>query len=214
MENYIDCRNEITLQGEIVDNPRFSHESFNQVFYTFDLKIPRLSGNVDVLPIVAPKYVCDVYGLSAGMKIGLNGQFRSYNQGFDGYKSKLVLSVYLKELYEYKHFDNTNTIELAGYICKPPVYRKTPFGREITDFMLAVNRGSKENNDRRNRKTDYIPCIAWGNNARLLSKMVVSNYISFLGRIQSREYSKVLASGRKEERKAYEVSINDILSLK
>ena len=206
MENVIDCKNEVFLQGEVLNEPQFSHESFGQKFYTFDVRIPRLSGTYDVLPIISPKYLCDVYGIHENGKISLGGQFRSFNKVIDEIKSQLVLNVFLKDVYEYEDNKNSNVIELSGYICKQPIYRKTPFGREITDFMLAVNR--------KTGRADHLPCIAWGNNARLLSKLVVSNYISCLGRVQSRDYTKVLEDGTNVVKTAYEVSINDIITIK
>lgn len=207
MDNIIDCKNEVILQGKILNEPRLSHKKYNQEFYTFDLKVMRFSGACDILPIVVPKYMCQAYDLHAGKMIALNGQFRSFNQNFDGVKSKLILSVFAKDINEYDGTENSNVIEAAGFICKEPIFRRTPFGREVTDTLLAINRKIVG-------KADYIPCIAWGKDARLLSKMVVSNFIQFSGRIQSRDYVKTLEDGTKEDRTAYEVSINRIITIK
>lgn len=207
MENVIDCKNEVYLQGKIVSDPRFSHETFGKQFYTFDLKVPRLSGTCDILPIVAPKVMCAVYNLHEGGMIALKGQFRSFNRVDELGKSKLILSIFAKDLYDYQHGEDCNFISLGGYICKTPVFRTTPFGREITDAMIAVQRLN-------NHKSDYIPCIAWGSDARLLSKLVVSKFIELTGRIQSREYEKKYDDGTVETKRAYEVSVNNIVTIK
>ncbi len=189
--------NQVYLSGQIASAPEFSHEIMGEKFYDTTVSVERLSGQSDVIPITVSDRLMEGQNFEIGNLIGLIGQFRSYNKIVDG-KSKLVLRVFVRELCECD--ENTpNVIELEGYVCKPPVYRTTPFKREIADLLIAVNRAYN--------KSDYIPAIAWGRNARYASTFDVGDKIHLVGRIQSRIYQKSLDDGTIEERVAYEVSI-------
>jgi len=178
----------------------YSHELFGEGFYEFNLRVPRLSNQPDIIPLTISNRLLAERKLEAGERIALNGQFRSYNKIVDD-KSKLMLSVFVRDFCE-PNIENPNTAELNGYICKPPIYRTTPFNREICDILLAVNRAYN--------KSDYIPCIAWGRNARFVRTVDVGQKISITGRIQSREYVKKFSETHSETRVAYELSINKI----
>ena len=147
------------------------------------------------------------FDLTVGKNVSVEGQFRSYNT-YENEKSRLVLTVFAKEIKEREEeiepsAENiTNEVVLAGYVCKKPIYRKTPFGREISDILLAVNRAYN--------KSDYIPCIAWGRNARFCENMEVGTEIKIVGRIQSRMYEKKYEDGRVEQKVAYEVSVGSL----
>ena len=193
--------NVITLVGKIVSDRRFSHEVYGEGFYTFDLDVPRLSDNSDIIPVtVSERILTEEY--QVGTKVKIDGQFRSYNN-YENEKNKLVLTVFVKDiqLFEEKEEEkiNPNEIILNGFICKKPIYRTTPFGREISDILLAVNRAYN--------KSDYIPCIAWGRNARYCQNLEVGENIKLWGRIQSRQYEKKFEDGTSEIRRAYEVSV-------
>ena len=194
--------NVITLVGKIVSERRFSHEVYGEGFYTFDLEVPRLSDNSDIIPVtVSERILTDKYQI--GAKIKIDGQFRSYNN-YENEKNKLVLTVFVKDIKLFEEGEdekiNPNEIILNGFICKKPIYRTTPFGREISDILLAVNRAYN--------KSDYIPCIAWGRNARYCQNLEVGENIKLWGRIQSRQYEKKFEDGTSEMRRAYEVSIS------
>lgn len=199
MVNYSE-NNVITLAGKIVSERRFSHEVYGEGFYTFDLEIPRLSDNSDIIPVtVSERILNDEYQI--GTKVKVEGQFRSYNN-YENEKNKLVLTVFVKDISivtEEENETNPNEIVLNGFICKKPIYRTTPFGREISDILLAVNRAYN--------KSDYIPCIAWGRNARFCKNLSVGDNIKIWGRIQSRQYEKKFEDGTSEIRRAYEVSV-------
>ncbi len=192
--------NTITLAGKIVSEKRFSHEVYGEGFYIFDLEIPRLSDNSDIIPVtVSERILTDDY--KVGTRVKIDGQFRSYNN-YENEKNKLVLTVFVKDisiLGEDEEASNPNEIILNGFICKKPIYRTTPFGREISDILLAVNRAYN--------KSDYIPCIAWGRNARYCQNLEVGENIKIWGRIQSRQYEKKFEDGTSEMRRAYEVSV-------
>ncbi len=189
--------NQVYLSGQIASEPEFSHEIMGEKFYDMTVSVARLSGQNDVIPITISDRLMEGSSFEIGNLIGLIGQFRSYNKIVDG-KSKLVLRVFVRELCECD--DNApNVIEIEGYVCKQPVYRTTPFKREIADLLIAVNRAYN--------KSDYIPAIAWGRNARYASTFRVGEKIHLVGRIQSRVYQKALDDGSVEERVAYEVSI-------
>lgn len=189
--------NQVYLSGQIASEPEFSHEIMGEKFYDMKVSVARLSGQNDVIPITISDRLMEGGSFEIGNLIGLIGQFRSYNKIVDG-KSKLVLRVFVRELCECD--DNApNVIEIEGYVCKQPVYRTTPFKREIADLLVAVNRAYN--------KSDYIPAIAWGRNARYASTFRVGEKIHLVGRIQSRVYQKALDDGSVEERVAYEVSI-------
>ncbi len=189
--------NRVYLSGQIASAPEFSHEIMGEKFYDTTVSVERLSGQSDVIPITVSDRLMEGQNFEIGNLIGLIGQFRSYNKIVDG-KSKLVLRVFVRELCECDE-NAPNVIELEGYVCKPPVYRTTPFKREIADLLIAVNRAYN--------KSDYIPAIAWGRNARYASTFDVGDKIHLVGRIQSRIYQKSLDDGTIEERVAYEVSI-------
>ncbi len=189
--------NKVFLTGHVVSEPEFSHEMMGEGFYDFSLAVKRLSGQDDIIPVTISERLMDGVDFSVGAQIGAVGQFRSYNK-LVGEKSKLVLRVFVRELVEPDE-DNPNTIELEGFICKQPIYRQTPFKREIADMLVAVNRAYN--------KSDYIPAIAWGRNARYAGSFEVGSKVRLTGRIQSRVYQKQLEEGVVEERTAYEVSI-------
>lgn len=206
--NYSD-NNHITLVGKVTSEKRFSHEIYGEKFYIFDLSIPRLSGNADNIPITISERLLTENGLPIDSKISVNGQFRSYNC-YQGEKNRLILTVFAKEIEFIENQEEipvgkditTNEVVLDGYICKKPIYRKTPFGREIADILLAVNRSYN--------KSDYIPCIAWGRNAKFCETVPVGAEIRVIGRVQSREYEKKYEDGTVEKRVAYEVSASSL----
>ena len=192
--------NKVYLSGTVADSPEFSHEVMGEGFYDLTLDVQRLSGQADRVPLSISERLMGDVSLEAGEKIGVYGQLRSYNKVV-GERSKLVLKVFVREL-GIGDDQNPNYIEIEGFVCKPTVYRTTPFGREICDVLLAVNRAYN--------KSDYIPCIAWGRNARYAQSFGVGDKVLISGRIQSREYQKALDDGSYESRTAYEVSINKI----
>ena len=194
------ANNRLHLCGTIISEPVFSHEIYGEGFYEMFLSVERLSEQKDILPITISERLIDEYEIKIGSKICFNGQFRSYNKLENG-RSRLMLTVFVRDIEELNESKNPNLIYLAGYICKPTVYRTTPFSREICDVLLAINRAYN--------KSDYIPCIAWGRNARFLKNMNVGDKVSITGRIQSRTYQK-RCEDRVEERVAYEVSISKI----
>lgn len=191
--------NTVFLQGRIGSAVEYSHDLYGEKFYEFVLNVPRLSEHLDVLPITVSETLAQ--GLKEGDHIAVNGQFRSFNRP-EGDRSRLILSVFAREILPPQADVNPNSSELVGYICKPPVYRTTPFNREICDVLLAVNRAYS--------KSDYIPCIAWGKNARLIKTAPVGQKLEVSGRIQSRQYTKRLDDGSAEIRTAYEFSIGGV----
>jgi len=199
--------NQLVLVGKVTSDKRFSHEIYGEKFYIFDLSVPRLSGNADIIPITISERLLLEEDLSIGKNIVIEGQFRSYNS-YENEKNKLILTVFAKEIKfaedqeeEFKPSKEnvSNEVILIGYICKKPIYRKTPFGREIADILLAVNRAYN--------KSDYIPCIAWGRNARFCENVPVGTQVKIVGRVQSRQYEKKYEDGTSEVKVAYEVSI-------
>lgn len=196
--------NQVTIMGEIVSGFSYSHEIFGEGFYMVDVKVQRLSDSFDVIPMMVSERLIDVSADYRGYRVEVNGQFRSYNR-HEERKNRLVLSVFAREISfvdEIEESAKTNQIFLDGYICKPPIYRKTPLGREIADLLLAVNRPYG--------KSDYIPCICWGRNARYANSFAVGERCSFWGRIQSREYMKKIDEDQVEKRVAYEVSVSKL----
>ena len=196
--------NRVTVIGTIVSDFTFSHAVFGEGFYLVDLSVSRLSEQADVIPLMVSERLMDVTRDYRGCTIEADGQFRSYNR-HEGVKNRLVLSVFVREvqfLEEFTDYTKTNQIFLDGYICKEPIYRKTPLGREIADLLVAVNRPYG--------KSDYIPCIAWGRNARFASGFSVGTRIQIWGRVQSREYTKKLSETECEKRTAYEVSVSKL----
>ena len=204
MSDKIIENNQVTIMGEIISTFRFSHEVFGEGFYMVDVSVKRLSNSEDRIPVMISERLIDVSQDYTGEFIMVCGQFRSYNR-HDEQKNRLVLSVFAREVsFIEEELDGakTNSIVLDGYICKLPVYRKTPLGREIADLLLAVNRPYG--------KSDYIPCICWGRNARFASSFEVGEHVQIFGRIQSREYVKKLTETETEKRPAYEVSVSKL----
>lgn len=196
--------NKVSVIGEIISGFTFSHEVFGEGFYMVDVAVNRLSEQADVIPLMISERLIDVEGDYIGSTVEAVGQFRSYNR-HEGMKNRLVLSVFVREIHfieEFTDYTKTNQIFLDGYICKAPIYRKTPLGREIADLLLAVNRPYG--------KSDYIPCIAWGRNARYASGFSVGTRVKVWGRVQSREYTKKLNEAECEKRIAYEVSVSKL----
>lgn len=187
--------NRILLCGSLVELPQFSHENHEKRFYRFPLEVERLSGAVDTLPVIVPEAVLDAMDLSGGSMLAVTGQIRSFNSRADTGR-RLLISVYAEKL-EACEQEPQNQVILQGTICKSPVYRRTPLGREICDVMLAVSRPY--------HRADYIPCIFWGRTAAGIAGCLIGEEISLTGRLQSRTYVKVLEDGS-ETRTAYEVS--------
>lgn len=191
--------NKAKIIGVVETQPEFSHSVLGEGFFDTSLRVPRLSNESDLIPVTVSERL--ISELMVGDTLSIIGQFRSYNKMVDG-RSKLMLTVFAKEIGELEDGENPNTVELIGYICKEPIYRTTPFGREICDVLIAVNRAYN--------KSDYLPCIAWGRNARFVRDLSVGEKVQMIGRIQSREYQKRLSEDNIENRIAYEVSISSI----
>lgn len=200
--------NKVYIAGITVGEPVFSHEVYGEAFYSVKMEVARLSDAVDVLPITVSERLARPGEMLVGTHMQLWGQIRSYNSYVESERrNRLMLTLFARDIVIAANSDeaghkNPNEIFLNGYICKPPTHRMTPFGREITDMLLAVNRSYN--------KSDYIPCIAWGRNSRYASRMSVGDRIKLLGRMQSREYQKKLSEDTVETRVAYEVSISKI----
>ncbi|KGJ49077.1 single-stranded DNA-binding protein [Clostridium sp. NCR] len=205
MINLKEDTNIVNLRGELEEELTFSHEIFGEKFYSARIKIHRLSDTYDVLPITISERLLEELNLNENNLVDLVGQLRSYNKNIDN-KNKLVLTVFAREI---KVVDgeakDPNNIFLDGYICKDPIYRKTPLGREIADLLVAINRPYN--------KSDYIPSIVWGRNAKFAKNLKVGDRIQMWGRVQSRDYEKKLENGEIEKRVAYEVSISKIKKL-
>ena len=194
--------NQVTLKGKVASKPELNHEKYGEKFYIFQMEVKRTSGTIDSIPIIVSEYMPFLPKISVGSKICVNGRYRSYNKVTEG-KSKLILTVYAAEITSISENEQDyNKVILEGFICKDVISRKTPRGRKISDIILAVNRSYG--------KTDYIPCIAWGKDAYIAANLEVGDKINITGRIQSREYEKVLPDGTKEKRIAYEVSVNEL----
>ena len=203
MDKTID-NNQATLSGKIVSPFRFSHEVFGEGFYLFDLSVGRLSDSSDTIPVMASERLLNIHEDQIGKFAEINGQFRSYNYHTEN-RNRLLLSVFAREITlsdDETAITKPNSIFLDGYVCKKPIYRKTPLGREIADLLLAVNRPYG--------KSDYIPCICWGRNARFADSFSVGGHVQLWGRIQSREYQKKLSDTETEQRIAYEVSVSKL----
>ena len=199
--------NQLVLIGKVTSEKRFSHEIYGEKFYIFDLSVPRLSGNADNIPITISERLLVEEDLKIGKNVIIEGQFRSYNS-YENEKNRLVLTVFAKEIkfgnedeeeFKPSKENSSNEVILDGFICKKPIYRKTPFGREIADILLAVNRAYN--------KSDYIQSIAWGRNARFCENIPVGTEVRIIGRVQSRQYEKKYEDGTSEIRIAYEVSV-------
>ncbi|MBO5322638.1 MAG: single-stranded DNA-binding protein [Oscillospiraceae bacterium] len=187
--------NQITLRGTLATLPEFSHENHGRRFYRFYLEVPRLSGAVDMLPVVAEEHVLNEMDLSGGEMLTVTGQVRTHNSRTDGVR-RLLIFVYAMRI-EAEDGEPINDVQLDGLICKEPVYRRTPLGREICDVMLAVPRGF--------HRADYLPCILWGRTAQEIAQLDVRDGVRIVGRLQSRVYTKVTEEGP-QERTAYEIS--------
>ena len=204
MSDKIIENNQVTIMGQVASEFEFSHEVFGEGFYIVEVLVKRLSNSCDRIPLMVSERLIDVTQDYTGEFIMASGQFRSYNR-HEEQKNRLVLSVFVREISfmeEEPDGSKTNSILLDGYICKEPIYRKTPLGREIADLLLAVNRPYG--------KSDYIPCICWGRNARYASGFEVGEHVQVLGSIQSREYVKKLSETETEKRVAYEVSVSKL----
>ena len=209
--NYLE-NNYLTLVGKVTGEKRFSHEIYGESFYVFDLSVARLSGNADIIPVTVSERLIKDEMLKEGNNLLVKGQFRSYNS-YENERNRLILTVFAKDVIEVEENEEeenemakkdmiTNEVVLVGYICKKPIYRQTPFGREISDILLAVNRAYN--------KSDYIPCIAWGRNARFCQDLEVGTQVKIVGRVQSRTYEKKFEEGTVEQRVAYEVSVGSL----
>jgi hypothetical protein len=192
--------NKVYIYGQIETQAIFSHEVFGEGFYEFTVRVLRLSGQADLLPVTVSERIM-TEDMVPGNTLCALGQFRSYNK-IEGGKSRLMLTVFLREILATPPCKNPNSIVLAGYICKPPVYRTTPFNREIADLLIAVNRSYN--------KSDYIPAIAWGRNARFVRNLSVGDKVALSGRIQSREYQKKQEDDSFITMTAYEVSVSKL----
>ena len=204
MSDKIIENNQVTIMGKVATEFSFSQEVFGEGFYMVEVEVKRLSNSEDRIPLMISERLIDVTQDYTGEYIMVHGQFRSYNR-HEEQKNRLVLSVFVREISfmeEEPDGTKTNSIWLDGYICKEPIYRKTPLGREIADLLLAVNRPYG--------KSDYIPCICWGRNARYASGFEVGEHVQLLGRIQSREYVKRISDTETEKRVAYEVSVSKL----
>ena len=198
--------NHLVLMGKVVSEKMLSHEVYGEKFYLFNLEVPRLSETSDIIPITISERLLTDIDIFVGKKAVIEGQFRSYN-GYENEKSRLILTVFAKEITVLPDEEElpiskenvSNEVILSGYICKKPIYRQTPFKREIADVLLAVNRAYN--------KSDYIPCIAWGRNARFCQNIEVGTEVKVVGRVQSRGYEKKLEDGTVLNKVAYEVSV-------
>lgn len=200
MEDKLMATNKVYAEGKVASNLSFSHEMFGEKFYNFFLEVPRLSEAVDILPITVSERLIPTVDMSLGKMVSIEGQLRSYNKFLDG-ANRLILTIFTRDIRNVEEISKSpNQIFLDGFICKAPIYRTTPFGREITDLLIAVNRPYN--------KSDYIPAIAWGRNAKFSSTLQVGGHIKLWGRIQSREYEKKLSEDNIIKRTAYEVSIS------
>ena len=195
--------NKVYVAGEVVSEPKFSYEVFGEGFYEFDLLVKRLSDASDVIPVTISERLLTEGEIVLGKKIACSGQFRSYNKLVEE-KSKLMLTVFVREVLEYDPSVNPNQIELTGFVCKEPIYRTTPFKRESSDVLIAVNRSYN--------KSDYLPCIAWGRNAKFVKNLSVGDKLQMCGRIQSRVYQKKI-DDEVVEKTAYEISLSKITKI-
>ena len=199
--------NKVYMIGKIAKKPVFSHEAYSEGFYIFYIEVLRKSGNADALPVVVSERLVDINRLDVDRTVVIDGQIRSYNKHTDNEEhSHLILSVFAREIDVLEDVeinpDVNNAVEIIGHLCKPPIYRCTPKGREIADILVAVNRPYG--------KSDYIPCIAWGRNARFVGGLETGEHIQIQGRFQSREYAKKISDNEVETRTAYEVSVSRI----
>ena len=194
--------NVAVANGIIEGNFQYSHTLLGEGFYKVHLLVKRISGRIDKIPLIVSERIVDVTEEWDGRAVEVVGQFRSFNRRMPDGKARLELNLFVKYFVEFSEATDTNKIEITGFICMEPTYRITPSGRELCDIMVAVNRGYG--------KSDYIPCITWGRNARFAGRLEVGQKISLKGRIQSREYVKIYSEDEQETRTAYEVSISSL----
>lgn len=200
MNDSLLATNKVYIEGKIVTPLEFSHEMYGEGFYSLKVEVPRLSEIADYLPLTVSERLIASMDLTLGKIIKVEGQLRSYNKYVDG-GNRLILTVFVREIKEIDEISKSpNQIFLDGYVCKTPIYRTTPFGREITDLLIAVNRSYN--------KSDYIPAIAWGRNAKFSNTLEIGSHIKLWGRVQSREYEKKLGENNVIKKTAYEVSIS------
>ncbi len=195
--------NVVKIGGIVASKLELSHELYGEQFYKFYIEIERLSGQKDKLPVIVSERSIDINNFAEGLAIKLEGQYRSYNQIIGDNKSKLILTIFVKDIEvgcEEEKVKTLNELTMTGTICKAPIYRKTPLGRDIADVLLAVNRAYN--------KSDYIPCILWGRNAKFCEKLGIGEDVKVVGRIQARNYEKKFPDGTAESRVAYEVSVS------
>lgn len=205
MINIKEDTNVVNMLGEITEELKLSHEIFGEKFYATKIKIRRLSDSQDILPITVSERLIVDLDMKVGKTVEVSGQLRSYNKVVDG-RNKLILTIFARELvFVEEENKDPNSIFLDGYVCKNPIYRKTPLGREITDLLLAVNRAYN--------KSDYIPSIAWGRNAKFCKNLKVGDRVQLWGRIQSRQYEKKIEDGEVDLKVAYEVSVSKMKKL-
>lgn len=196
--------NTVVLAGKVAGTPTYSHEVFGESFYLFNINVPRTSGTTDTVLVMVSDRMCNIENIQVGKFFEIEGQFRSYNK-HEEHKNRLVLSVFttgMRELGD-SEYAGENSVTIEGYVCKETVYRQTPLGREIADLLIAVNRAYG--------KSDYIPCIAWGRNAKYASTLEVGQKVRLKGRIQSREYVKKTDEDNTETRVAFELSASQIV---
>lgn len=198
--------NRAYILGKVTKKPAFSHEICGEGFYLFYIEVLRKSGSTDTLPVIVSERLISINRLDVDRTVVIDGQIRSYNQHIDGTHSHLILSIFAREIDILEDveipLDTNNSIEIVGHLCKAPTYRTTPQGREVCDIMMAVNRAYG--------KSDYIPCIVWGRNARFAGRLEAGEHIQIQGRFQSREYAKKISDNEVETRTAYEVSVSKI----
>ncbi|KMT22681.1 single-stranded DNA-binding protein [Clostridium cylindrosporum] len=197
--------NKVYIEGKVISEVEFSHQMYGEGFYILKIEVPRLSEAVDILPVTVSERLISIMDIKVGSSVGIVGQLRSYNKIVDG-NNRLILTIFARDINPISEISKTpNQIFIDGFICKSPVYRTTPFGREITDILVAANRPYN--------KSDYIPVIAWGRNARFSSTLEIGSHIRIWGRIQSREYEKKVSEDVTLSRVAYEVSITKMESV-
>lgn len=202
--------NNVKVSGTVIEKPIFSHNLFGEGFYTFKVSVKRLSEKEDILPITISERLFDLSLINVGTNVKIDGQIRSYNNYDEIEKrNKLIITIFARNLEIFDgndEFIDINDIVLDGFICKAPVYRTTPFGREIADVLLAVNRSYN--------KSDYIPCISWGRNAKFCEQLSVGSSVRICGRLQSRVYQKKMSDNEVIQKIAYEISVTKIEHLK
>ena len=204
----VEIRNRVEIEGIIDSEVTLDHMSHNEGIYTFTLKVPRLRKDVyDYIPIDLPEKLLEDYEYKKGDAVSIMGQFRSYNVKSENNPNhmRLILYIFVEDIHTVEKVEKVNTIRLHGHLCKKPNYRKTSTGREICDLLLAVNRNYS--------RCDYLPCIAWGRDAKYSSNFDIGTNLYITGRVQSRKYRKTKEDGTSVENEVYEVSVSDIQEL-